>query len=83
MARTIVLAFCTVLALAGLASAQTITASITGNASDPSGAIIPGAAVTATNVETNIRTTTTSNAESIWQCVGRRCDTGTDSFFHA
>jgi hypothetical protein len=66
MARKIALVFCIVLAAAGLASAQTITASITGNASDPSGAVIPGGAVTATNTETNIRTTTTTNAEGIY-----------------
>jgi hypothetical protein len=57
---------CAVLAVAGLASAQTITAGITGNASDPSGALIAGATVTASNTETNIKTTTTTNTEGIY-----------------
>jgi hypothetical protein len=50
----------------GLAPAQTITASITGNASDPSGATIPDGIVTATNTETNVRSTTATNAEGIY-----------------
>jgi hypothetical protein len=66
MARRLTLLLCAVLAVAGLAAAQTITASITGNASDPSGAVISGAAVTASNTETNIRTNTTTNAEGIY-----------------
>src|SRR5438045_4170567 len=56
-----------VLALfASLAPAQTITASITGNANDPSGASVPGANVTATNTETNIHSTTTTNSDGIY-----------------
>ena len=51
---------------ASLAPAQTITASITGAASDPSGASVPGANVTATNTETNVRSTTTTNADGIY-----------------
>jgi hypothetical protein len=66
MARKIASVCCIVLALSASGFAQTITASITGNASDPSGAVIPGGAVTATNTETNIRTTTTTNAEGIY-----------------
>ena len=66
MARKCALFLITCLAMAGLASAQTITASITGNASDPSGSMIPGGTVTATNVETNVRTITTTNSEGIY-----------------
>ena len=51
---------------ASLATAQTITASITGNASDPTGASIPNGTVIATNTETNVRSTTTTNAEGIY-----------------
>ena len=47
---------------ASLASAQTITASITGTVNDPTGATIPDGTVTATNTETNVRTTATTNA---------------------
>ena len=56
----------TVALFANLALAQTITASITGNASDPTGATIASAAVAATNTETNVRTTTSTNAEGIY-----------------
>jgi len=66
MARRIALFLCALFAVAGLVSAQTITASITGTVSDPTASIIPGGAVTATNTETNIRTTTTTNAEGIY-----------------
>src|SRR5512140_194619 len=52
--------------LASIAAAQTITASITGSATDPSGAIVPNGIVTATNTETNVRTTTTTNAEGLY-----------------
>lgn len=65
-ARKLTMFLCAVLALTGLASAQTITASITGTASDPSGAVIAGGTVTATNTETNVRTITTTNAEGIY-----------------
>ena len=54
---TLLLVLSFALSLAG----QTITASITGNVNDPSGAVIPGGAVTATNAETNVRTNTTVN----------------------
>ena len=61
-AVTLLLVLAFALSLAG----QTITASITGNVSDPSGAVIPGGAVIATNAETNVRTTTTVNSEGIY-----------------
>jgi hypothetical protein len=43
------------------AHAQTITASVTGVVSDPTGAVIPGATVVATNVETGVKTTARSD----------------------
>src|ERR1044071_4829379 len=51
---------------ASFAAAQTITASIAGTTSDPSGAAVPNASVTATNTETNVQTTSTTNAEGIY-----------------
>jgi hypothetical protein len=51
---------------ASLAPAQTITGSITGTVSDPSGASVPGGNVTATNTETNVRSTTTTNTDGIY-----------------
>ena len=46
--------------------AQTITASITGSTTDPTGAIIAGGSVTATNTETNVKTNTNTNAEGLY-----------------
>lgn len=66
MQRKIAILFCALLAFTGLAVAQTITASITGTASDPTGAVIPNGTVTATNTETNVRSTTTTNTEGIY-----------------
>jgi hypothetical protein len=45
-----------------LAEAQTVTASITGTITDPSGAVVPGASIVAHNVDTGVDTPTTSNA---------------------
>src|SRR5215213_2052563 len=44
------LIFCLVAAFAGLASAQTVTGSLVGHIEDATGAVIPGARVTATEV---------------------------------
>jgi hypothetical protein len=49
-----------------LASAQANRASITGTVTDTSGAVVPGAEVTATNTGTNIPTKTTSNQDGIY-----------------
>ncbi len=47
-------------------TAQTITANINGTVTDASGAVIPGAKITAVNVDTNVQTTTTSNNQGIY-----------------
>src|SRR4051812_47067193 len=44
-----------------LTSAQTITATITGTVTDPTGAVVPGATVTATSKETGLSKTATTN----------------------
>lgn len=48
------------------AFAQAPTGQITGSVTDPSGAIISGALVTATNVATNVRRETSSNEDGIF-----------------
>jgi outer membrane receptor protein involved in Fe transport len=45
---------------------QTITGSITGTVTDPTGAVVSGAKVTATNVQTGIATPTTTNPSGIY-----------------
>jgi hypothetical protein len=47
-------------------AAQTTFATITGTVTDSSGAVIRGAAVTATNVETSVATKTTTNDDGVY-----------------
>jgi hypothetical protein len=49
-----------------LASAQTVTGSITGEVTDSTGAVIPNAKVTAENVDTGVRSATTTNADGVY-----------------
>jgi hypothetical protein len=49
------------LGLTGLASAQTVTGSIRGTVTDPSGAFVAGTKITATNVSTGVTTATTTD----------------------
>lgn len=53
----------------GTARAQ-MTSSITGTVTDPTGALVPNAKVTATNDETNAKQTTTSNSDGIYDIPG-------------
>jgi len=46
--------------------AQTITASITGTIADPSGAVVPGVKVTATNTSTNNAYNATTNESGVY-----------------
>jgi hypothetical protein len=47
-------------------SAQTITASITGTVSDPTGAVVPSAKITATNAGTNLSYAATTNQSGVY-----------------
>src|SRR4030088_2677174 len=49
-----------------IAMGQTITGSVTGTVSDPSGAAVAAAKVTATNVDTGVETSTTTNADGVY-----------------
>jgi hypothetical protein len=51
---------------AGVASAQTVTGSVTGQITDASGAVIPKASVVAENVDTGVKTPTTTNASGTY-----------------
>ncbi len=51
---------------AGAASAQTTAALLTGRVTDPSGFVVPGAAVAVTNADTGIRRETATNQEGYY-----------------
>ena len=50
----------------GLTNAQEFRATVTGTIKDPNEAVVPGATVTITNVETNIASDTTTNDEGVY-----------------
>src|SRR6476619_2573101 len=54
------------LVAAGLAFSQSDRAAITGTVTDPSGAPIPDAAVTATNISTNVTTQTRTSGQGVY-----------------
>ncbi len=56
-----IVAFCCVPAFG-----QTITGSVNGTVTDPSGAVVPNATVTATSVETAVATTSKTNGDGIY-----------------
>ncbi|HEX7158629.1 MAG TPA: TonB-dependent receptor, partial [Edaphobacter sp.] len=49
-----------------VAFAQTITGSVTGTVTDPSGAAVSGADVSALNTDTGVKTATTTNADGVY-----------------
>ena len=59
---------CCLAALFCISSAlgQTVTGSITGQVTDPSGAVVAGATVTAENVATSVKTTAETNASGVY-----------------
>ena len=56
-----------VLAASGVAWSQTVQGVITGTITDPTGAVVPGATVTITNVGTNISQTTTTGSDGFYR----------------
>src|SRR5690242_18225461 len=46
--------------------AQTITGAVTGTVTDSTGAVVPGAKVTAKALKTGVTTSTTTNAEGVY-----------------
>jgi len=57
----VLLTFCCV-----TSRSQTITGSVNGTVADPTGAVIPNAKVTATNIDTGVATATTTNNDGIY-----------------
>ncbi len=51
---------------APLAPAQTVTGSVTGTVTDPSGAVVPDAAVTVLNTATGVSTSATTNGSGVY-----------------
>jgi len=51
---------------ASLVNAQTITSSINGTITDPNGAVVVGARIVVTNIETNVSTATTTNEAGVY-----------------
>ncbi len=64
--RNVFLVVMLLVASAVAAYSQTTFASITGTVIDPTGALVPNVAVTATNVETGVKTSTKSNEAGIY-----------------
>ncbi len=64
-ARIVLLVFTTFF-LVRAVSAQTVTASITGTVTDPSGAVVPNVKVVATNTGTNLTNTATTNSSGVY-----------------
>src|SRR5216683_4060046 len=65
--KTLLLMAIAVFLVCSVASeAQTITGSVNGTVTDPSGAVVPNATVTATNVDTGVATPTTTNNDGIY-----------------
>src|SRR5947209_12282553 len=56
-----------VLAASGVAWSQTVQGVITGTITDPTGAVVPGATVTITNVGTNISQTSTTGSDGSYR----------------
>lgn len=58
---------CVLVSERGILSAQSFNAQITGTVKDPSGAVVPGVRLTATNLATKTEYSTTSNEQGIYR----------------
>jgi hypothetical protein len=63
----VVISVAILLACLPLARGQNVTGTITGDVTDPSGAVIAGASVMAQNLDTNVTSSTTSNASGLFR----------------
>ncbi|WP_049780915.1 TonB-dependent receptor [Terriglobus saanensis] len=64
--RIAIVAVCVCMNISGNAFAQTITGSVSGTVTDPSGAVVKGATVIVTNVDTGVSVTDTTNGSGIF-----------------
>jgi hypothetical protein len=64
--RTVLYSLFALLVSCSIAMGQTITGSVTGTVSDASGAALAAVKVTATNVDTGVETSTTTNADGVY-----------------
>ena len=64
--RIALIALCAYMSTGRLSFAQTITGSITGLVTDATGAVVPGAKVSATNVDTGVSVTDVTNGAGIY-----------------
>ncbi len=69
MRKILVSCFAVLFCLVGMATAQTITGSITGTVMDPSGAIVPNVKIIATNTGTNVTFNGLSNEVGVYNLV--------------
>lgn len=68
-AKRFVLILATGLMACSIAVGQTTFGSVVGTVSDPTGAVVPGVQVTLTNIGTNTKAATTTNADGIYEFV--------------
>src|SRR4051812_6593137 len=60
---------CTLMAASALGQSQATAADLTGTVTDPTGAIVPGATVTAHNGATGISRTVTADSQGAYQLI--------------
>lgn len=70
--RQLALVLLVVILTAARAGAQQDAATVTGEVTDPSGAVVPGATITVTNVGTGIALTTVTNGSGLYTLSGLR-----------
>ena len=64
--KTLTIVLASLVAIQQMGYSQTTFASVTGTVTDPAGALVPNATITATNAETNIQSTAKSNDSGVF-----------------
>jgi hypothetical protein len=77
LAPSILVLFAIIGGTANLAHGQVLYGSLVGNVTDPNGAVVPGAAVTATNQNTGVAKTTTTDQAGTFQFIDLQSGTYT------